>query len=398
MARKGTQADKQGFAPPVRLAPPVPTLPAEPLRQALVGHLGLNHFSPLAGAAGLSQLLGQLHCVQLDPLRPFGTSPDLVAAARLEGFRLGDWDELAPGAAFEHYAKERCLIEPAAFSRYHAVVAHAPYARMPERLARLNPGLIQEIHDELEQRGPCTARDLAPRGRVEPLDWSGWKGTSKASTLALEILWSRLDVVTSHRRAGQRVYDLAKRVFPGQLPLPEEQAVAWLVQRRVEAAGLLSEAGGPQWSILEFARRSGVARNLVEQGLLERVQIEGSSRRYFMPAGFLQRQYPVSDGRLRILAPLDPLVWDRKLVQTLFHFDYVWEVYKPAAARRWGWYVCPLLLGTELVGRVSARIREGRLVVERLWNEAGFARELLLEAFERQAQVCGVALDPAIPW
>jgi uncharacterized protein YcaQ len=78
---------------------------------------------------------------------------------------------------------------------------------------------------------------------------------------------------------------------------------------------------------------------------------------------------------MRILGPLDPLLWDRALVKHVFGFDYVWEVYKPAAQRRWGWYVCPLLHRGRLVGRIDARFAAhdgtGVLRVDRRWVEDG---------------------------
>jgi hypothetical protein len=74
------------------------------------------------------------------------------------------------------------------------------------------------------------------------------------------------------------------------------------------------------------------------------------------------------------IAPLDPLVWDRALVRTLFGFDYVWEVYVPAPRRRFGYYVLPVLFGDRLVGRVEPRIdRPSRTVrVLGAWWEPGF--------------------------
>jgi len=113
---------------------------------------------------------------------------------------------------------------------------------------------------------------------------------------------------------------------------------------------------------------------VVADGSLAEVRIEGSRRAYLAPPDLLDRPFPAPDDRLRILAPLDPLLWDRRLVLQAFGFDYVWEVYKPAAARRWGWYVCPLLHRGQLVGRIEAHREGARLVVDALWPEAG--REL----------------------
>ena len=81
-----------------------------------------------------------------------------------------------------------------------------------------------------------------------------------------------------------------------------------------------------------------------------------------------------TDAGVAFLAPLDPLCWDRDLLRRLYDFDYVWEVYVPAAKRRWGYYVLPILYGDRLVGRIEPRIerRAGTLRVAGLWWEPGF--------------------------
>ena len=75
------------------------------------------------------------------------------------------------------------------------------------------------------------------------------------------------------------------------------------------------------------------------------------------------------------LSPFDPFVWDRKLLGSLFEFEYVWELFHPPAKRRWGWYVLPLLFRDRLVGRIEPRIDrdEGRVQILNAWWEAGFA-------------------------
>ena len=80
------------------------------------------------------------------------------------------------------------------------------------------------------------------------------------------------------------------------------------------------------------------------------------------------------DAGVAFLAPLDPLCWDRDLLRRLYGFDYVWEVYVPAAKRRWGYYVLPVLYGDRLVGRIEPRIerRAGTLRIAGLWWEPGF--------------------------
>ena len=106
------------------------------------------------------------------------------------------------------------------------------------------------------------------------------------------------------------------------------------------------------------------------------------------------------------LAPLDPFVWDRDFLRALYGFDYVWEVYVPAARRRWGYYVLPILFGDRLVGRIEPRFdrRAGTLRVLDLWWEDGFDPlaeagfvEALTEALGAHARFGEVASDRPAP-
>jgi len=65
------------------------------------------------------------------------------------------------------------------------------------------------------------------------------------------------------------------------------------------------------------------------------------------------------DEAMRVVGPLDALIWDRELVQQVFDFEYVWEIYKPESERRWGYYVVPLLHRGRLVGRFEGKRRVG---------------------------------------
>lgn len=357
----------------------------------LVGHHRLRAVRH-HGDDGVRRLLGELRCIQVDPLDRIGTNADLVVLARVDGVRRGAiWDAVYPGHAFEHFAKERCLLPAYAFPYYRDQAAETPWWRLATRLERLPAGVVERVLDEVRARGPLTAADLADHGRVEPLDWQGWKGTGKAASMALEVLWTRCQVVVSGRRRRGRVYDVPERALPDVAARPAGAPFArFALLERVEAAGLLSTASGPHWSMLASVRTSPLPDALVAEGVLERVGIEGTTRTWLAPAGFLDRVHDEDDVRMRILGPLDPLLWDRALVRHVFGFDYVWEVYKPASERIWGWYVCPLLHRGRLVGRLEAKIEGGRLRVDRLWREDGarLDRRALGDALERHAAAC----------
>ncbi len=140
-------------------------------------------------------------------------------------------------------------------------------------------------------------------------------------------------------------------------------------------------------------RTSPLVEEMVEAGELVDVTIEGSPRRYLALPSFLATRRPRYDDRVRILGPLDPLLWDRNLIRHAFDFDYVWEVYKPAHQRKWAWYVCPLLHRDTFIGRIDAHIEGNALVVKKLWlegdGEQDDHRDAIMSALERHAELCG---------
>ena len=373
--------------------PPSVTLSAPQARRRLVAHLGLTH-DVGAGAEGTRRVLQRLRCIQLDPLDVIGTNADLVVMARVRNVKRGEvWRHLFPGHAFEHFAKERCLLPSSAFPWYRdrGHLAEAPWWRHGEREHRVSASILHAVAEEIRQRGPLTARELMDHGAVEPLDWSGWKGTSKATTMALELLWTRCDIVVNGRtETGSKIYDIPERALG---PLARQKTDGhfdrWALLDRVAAAGLLSRATGSHWSMLSKVRTTSLPDAMIGEGLLCEVKIQDSTRRYLALPEFLEQRTGRYDNRIRILGPLDPLLWDRNLVRSLFAFDYVWEVYKPEHLRKWGWYVCPLLDRDRLIGRIDARTEGAVLVVRKLWLDDDADQSRVREALEKHASACG---------
>jgi uncharacterized protein YcaQ len=366
------------------------TLSRAEARRRLVAHLGLARTMG-RGARGARAVLDRLRCIQVDPLDAIGTNADLVVMARVDGIQRGDvWRHLFPDHAFEHFAKERCILPARAFPYYRREGhrAQTTWWRHAEREQRVPPKLVAAVLDEIRERGPVTVRDLTDHGSVEPIDWAGWMGTKKATTMAVELLWTACDIVVAGRtESGAKLYDVPK--WTGQ---PDEPFAQWALRERVHAAGLLTRAGGSMWSMLSSVRASPVVGEMIERDELVEVAIEDSPRRYLAVPSFLKAR-ATFDERVRILGPLDPLLWDRNLVRHVFDFDYVWEVYKPAPQRKWGWYVCPLLHRDRLIGRIDARIDGDRLVVQKLWLDDKTLKPLVREALERHAELCGARLS-----
>ena len=357
----------------------------------LVHHHHLDRPVDAQGDPGARAVLRRLRMIQLDPLDPAGTNADFVALARVDGLKKGEVYAATLGAhAFEHFAKERCLLPADRFPWWRALCRRDPGFRMRQRRGRLPDSLLDAVEAEVAARGPVTIDDLEDRGAVRPIDWGAWTGTGKASTFAIQTLWTRCRVVVCGRKGRRKQYDLPERALGAHAtaapPVDLERA---LFEDRLGAAGLLPTTAGPWWGALKAAKKAWVPR-WIEEGVALPVQVEGHHRTWLAPPDWLEVDVPEPDGRIRILGPLDPLIWDRTLVEHVFGFPYKWEVYTPKTQRRWGWYVCPLLQGHQLVGRIELRVRDGRLCVDRLWEESSVDPQALEAALDRHAEALGV--------
>lgn len=359
-------------------------------RRYMVGQCGLAAQVHPPGRAGVRALLDARRCIQLDPIDRIGTNADLVAFARVDGLARGDVHHHLEGHAFEHFAKMRCLVPARLFPVYRARAARRPDWLVGSRERRLPTAALDAVWREVAENGARTPAQMDDHGAVRPIDWGQWKGTRKASTMALRVLAMRCRLVVRGRRAGSHLYDLPERALPAEaFAEPPEGPTAHdgeLVDR-VEAAGLLPEVSGPWWAGLKATRKDGTVERLLAAGRLERVTVRGHRRVYLAPAGFRERVFAEPDDRMRILGPLDALLWSRELVGHVFGFEYRWEVYKPAAQRRWGYYVCPLLHRGRLVGRMEGRWSDGDLHVEGRWLEdaRAFDERAFTTALERHA-------------
>lgn len=351
--------------------------PAAPLvvspgaaRRFLRASLGLD--TPHASVA---DALAHHGAVQLDPINVCGRMHDLILRTRVRGYREGDLlrhlhgaedgPPLRPGArtAFEHYAPDGGVLcafpldawpslVPAMAARRRASWRHAGRLTAEER------PLARRALAELAARGPLSSDDFAHPGRAV----TAWGTRGRLIKAVLDKLFFHGRVLIAGRRAFRRVYDLPERVLPARVlagpRLSADEAARLLVLRRLRQRRLV---------LLRKADRPLVAE------LVQEVRIPGCPPAHCLradaPALAAAAESPeaeaVADGPVHLLAPLDPLLYDRRLTSALWGFDYTWEVYTPAARRVRGYYALPVLAGDHLVGHVEPRAHraERRLVV-----------------------------------
>ncbi len=321
--------------------------------------LARYHFTP----GSLREVFTRLGSVQYDPLNPVGRNHDLVLQARVPGYRVGDWQRLAYAERFIYDAwdKQASLV----------LMQHWPQRRIyhdwhqswwNERILRAFPEAIDAVLAELRERGPLTSTAFSVQ--LHKPEWEGsWYGP-KLTKNVLRALWHTGKVMTSGRKNGHHIYDLSERIVPpefyGAAPMPEPEMLQWLILLRHRAVGLLRpNASTEVWSLgVSAAARRAVIAELVQTGELIPVDVEGV-RFYALPEVLGGLEHPSSPQQLVFVAPLDQLLWDRKAVAHIFGFDYVWEVYKPPAARKWGYYVLPVFYGDRFVARFDSRVKDG---------------------------------------
>lgn len=322
--------------------------------------------------APLAEVVERLGTVQVDPLAPMGRSHDLVLQARVDGYRVDDWH--APTYDdrrwLDGWDKQACL----------TLAEDWPARRLFfERFAERWRPFLDEHADAvratlagLEEGGPRTTLGFDDAGRDDLR--GSWYGPRLVKHV-LRALWDTGRVVTVGRDRGRHVYDVAERGLPERArrapALSDVDALDRLVRRRVQAAGALrAAADASTWTLPGGApaRRAALARAFAE-GTLEAWDVDGEA--YAALPGLLDDAPPVDDDVARVLAPLDAVLWDRRGVADLFGFEYVWEVYKPASERRWGYYVVPVVVGARFVARFDARLVGTRLNVFGWWWEAG---------------------------
>ena len=287
----------------------------------------------------LVDVVQRLTMLQVDPTAAIAPSADLVAWSRLgSAYRPGHLRRALEQdrTLFEHNALVRPMSD---VGLYLAGAADWPSYERTRAWLRENDSFRRDILKLLGASGPLTSRDIPDTAAV-PWASTGWTNNRNVTQM-LEFLMARGEVAISGRVGRERIWDLAERVYPADVEVPSvEEAERFKNERRLSALGI-ARAKATKMPVEPI--------DVSEAG--EPAVVEGVKGEWRVDPAALGADF---EGRTALLSPFDRLVHDRVRAQELFGFEYVLEMYKPAAKRRWGYFALPVLHGDRLVGKVDA--------------------------------------------
>ena len=302
--------------------------------------------------------------IQIDPINVCGRMHDLILRHRVRDYREGglmrhlhgDGPPLSPQArtAFEHHLPtDHTLVALPLDAWPHLLSAmHHRTRRNGAWSGRLSPRqkeIAGRINAEIAARGPLSSEAFTDTGRSRAV----WGSATQARTTLQKLFFHGRLLIARRGEDNRRFYDLPERVLPaGVLRLPEPAKTATA-----------------RWETLQKLRQRRLVLLKKKQlpwveDLVQAVLVDGCPTLHCLRQDLPLFELPALSSPLPaplLLAPLDPLIYDRRVTSALWNFDYTWEAYTPPAKRVRGYYAQPVLVGTDLVGHVDAKVdRENR--------------------------------------
>lgn len=235
---------------------------------------------------------------------------------------------------------------------------------------------LEQVKEHVKQQGITSSKDISIGESRE----SRW-GHKKLSSAALDYLYCTGELCVKEKRGVHKYYDFTENVVPKNILEQEdfksdEEFIEWYIKRRIQSVGLLWNKRGGAWQghfISDIKLREQVLNHLHQKGELLMVNIEGLDSSFYISC---ENEQFINDNcnirRVKFLAPLDNILWDREMVSKVFNFEYRWEVYTPIEKRKYGYYVLPVLYGNQLIARFEPekRKQDEPFTIKKWWWES----------------------------
>ena len=375
-------------------------------RLAIRGQLLDSQSKRLTGKRGIAHIVAQLGYIQIDTIaviqrthhhtlwtRQADYHPDMLHTLQAKDRNVFEyWGHALAYLPMQDYRYFLSRMENFQNSQSRWIT------EMRGKAAPVMPAVLKRIREE----GPLGAKDFEAPPSKKSGSWWDWK----PAKLALELMFWNGELMVTERRNFQKVYDLTERVLPSNIEtnVPDSTELSqFFVRRALSAYGVAHERElfafmqpNAIWDsrFLATSKKAIVKAlaDLVEAGEVTPVRItELGQTPYYALADTLKkaaRRKPIVPA-VSLLSPFDNLIIQRDRTQRLFGFDYRLECYTPAAKRKYGYFVLPILWGDQLIGRLDPKAdrKNKTLMIHSLVFELEFVDfEALLPAFVKTLQ------------
>lgn len=354
----------------------------EEARRMLCCYHNLDGAEDLCGKTGAEKIMRRIHSIQYDPLNVVARNADLVLQARVRDYRESDLYNLLykEHTLIDGFDKEMCIYCSEDFTRFKYVREENKKHVILTLQYRNQTGaldILDDVMDFVTQHGKTGTKDISI-GEVRESSW----GPKKLSSAALDYLFNTGKLSVADKRGTQKYFDLTERVIDNKYlqcdtDMTVDEFLEWYIERRIQSVGFIWNKSGGAWQgcfLSDNNTRSSVLQRLVEKGRIEEIRIEGIDEPFYISmASRKHMKRKKSDSYVRFIAPLDNIMWDRQMLESLFDFTYRWEVYTPVAKRKFGYYVLPVLYNDCFVARFEPEpvSKAKELVIKNWWWEPG---------------------------
>lgn len=309
-------------------------------------------------------LIHNLGCLQLDPIRKVERTHLLVLWSRLGNYDIDELEKLRwdDNSLFEYWAHAASIVPTQDYPIHHV------YMRQAKQSPKLKTWLDEHNLHDLRQRMLDKMRHQGALGTNDFDDdqytaetFSGWT-TGRAVNRLMDRMWTMGDVLPAIRKGNQRKWALTEDVLPDWTPREELdlfQASYQAMQRAVKALGVAMDKKHINYHFTRnrYWEFSAVKKQLLKEEKLIPVQIGDWQGNWYLHADDLPLLEDIEagnwQGRTTLLSPFDNLICDRDRTEIIWDFYFRIEIYVPQKKREFGYYVLPILHGDSLIGRID---------------------------------------------
>jgi len=322
----------------------------------------------------IQSLFDRLHSIQYDPIHVVGYNHDLVCHARIHDYTLGDLDD--------HIYNHKTYIDH--WDRIASIIDIKDYENLSfirqEKAKHLYDGVLETYQIDLDKysknildvfdQGPLNSKEIDLGVHKN----ASWKKNSP-SLYVLEYLMYQSKLAIDKRVRNQRSFDLFHRVYPNLSDKNNfddlDSFLLYYLKRRIDVVGMSwnmthNQLGNP--FLTSKKARQYYFDLLVKKNLITEVIVDALPYTFYIPTN-VNLDGITLEQKVTFLSPLDNMIWDRKLIQVLFEFDYTWEMYVPKQKRRYGYYVLPMILKDQFIGRIEFDVKDYVVAIQNIWLE-----------------------------